>query len=201
MKIDKVSFFGYADTNNTDNLFKQVYDVAYHVAKAGYVVVDGGGPGVMKAASLGAKKAKGWVIGVTFYAKETENFEGRDLSNPINQEVVTPNYVERTLKLLEVGDIYVIFNGGTGTISEFAMAWGLARIYFGHHKPLILYGRFWEEVIFAFQKNMLIRPEELKVFDIVESPSQVISSIKKFDKYLKTGKHWHKSTAETAFQL
>jgi len=53
-----------------------------------------------------------------------------------------PNYVERTLKLLELGEIYVIFNGGTGTISEFGMAWGLARLYFGNHKPMVLFGQF-----------------------------------------------------------
>lgn len=201
MIIDKISFFGYADAKEEDILFKQVEQVAYQVAKAGYVVVDGGGPGLMKAASIGAKKANGWVIGVTFFPKESENFEGRDKSNPINEQIVTPNYVERTLKLLEIGDIYVVFNGGTGTISEFAMSWGLARLYFGHHKPLILYGDFWAKIIKVFKNNMLIRPEELKVFDIVNSPLQVVKSIEKFKKIVKAGKHWHKLSPETAFQL
>ena len=36
----------------------------------------------------------------------------------------------------------MVFNGGTGTISEFGMAWGLARLYFGNHKPMVLFGRF-----------------------------------------------------------
>jgi len=82
---------------------------------------------------------------------------------------------------LELGQAFVIFNGGTGTISEFGMAWGLARLHFGHHKPLILYGNFWQEIIFAFTKGMYIRPEERQVFQIVNDPLQVIDVIKKFE--------------------
>jgi hypothetical protein len=64
------------------------------------------------------------------------------------------------------------------------MAWGLARLYFGHHKPLILYGDFWQEIIDAFKKNMLLRPEELKVFKIVNSPKQVLEAIEQFKQEL-----------------
>jgi len=57
----------------------------------------------------------------------------------------------------------------------------LARLYFGHHKPLILYGNFWQEIIFAFTRGMYIRPEERQVFKIVNDPIQVIDVIKKFE--------------------
>jgi len=89
------------------------------------------------------------------------------------------NYVERTVRLLEEGDIYIFFNGGTGTVSEFGMAWGLARLYFGHHKPLILFGEFWHEILEAFGRNMLIRPEEIRVYRIVTTPEEVLEEIKK----------------------
>ena len=164
MKIKKISFFGFADAKEDSQLYKDAFAVAQVVAEAGYTVVDGGGPGLMRAFSQGAKSKNGWVVGVTFYPKDATNFEGRAKDNPLDEEVVTPNYVERTIKLLDQGDIYIVFNGGTGTISEFAMAWGLARLYFGHHKPLILYGKFWHNVIKAFVDNMLLRPEELAVF-------------------------------------
>mgnify|MGYP001225568310 CR=1 FL=1 len=72
------------------------------------------------------------------------------------------------------------FNGGTGTISEFGMAWGLARLYFGNHKPMGLFGRFWEEIIEAFKKNMLLRPEEMRVYEIVETPEGAAEAIKRF---------------------
>ena len=96
---------------------------------------------------------------------------------PVDKEIISPNYVERTLKLLELGDAYIVFKGGTGTISEFGMAWGLARLHFGHHKPLILFGSWWHEVIEAFGRNMCLRPEELQVYRIVSTPEEVLREV------------------------
>ena len=107
--------------------------------------------------------------------------------------IVVENYLERTLKLLELGHIFVIFNGGTGTISEFGMAWGLARLYFGHHKPLILYGDFWQEIIFAFTKGMYIRSEERNVFKIVNKPQSALDAILEFEKKMTSADHEHKN--------
>ncbi|MCL4365896.1 LOG family protein, partial [Patescibacteria group bacterium] len=147
--IQYVAIFGYADASENDELFKNVREVTKELAQAGYTVVDGGGPGVMRAATIGAKEGGGKVIGVTLYSEEIPDFEGRDPKNLFDQEVKTTNYVERTLALMRTGQVYIIFNGGTGTISEFGMAWGLAKLYFGHHKPLILYGKFWENKFFG----------------------------------------------------
>jgi uncharacterized protein (TIGR00730 family) len=187
--IQNVAIFGYADTSNKDDLFQDVFEVSKELAEAGYTVVDGGGPGVMLAASLGAKEGGGKVIGVTLYPKDMKNFEGKDPKNLLDQEIKTDTYIERTLTLMKTGQIYVIFKGGTGTISEFGMAWGLARLYFGHHKPLILYGNFWKEIIAAFKKNMLMRDEEMKVFKIVDSPEEVLEAITEFEKEIEKGEH------------
>ena len=153
----------------------------------------------MKAVSEGAKAAGGTSVGVTFYPKDITNYEGRDPTNPLDQEVKTANYLERTLKLLELGDAYVIFRGGTGTISEFGMAWGLARLYFGHHKPLILYGEFWNEVIMSFQKNMRIRSEDTKVFKVANSPEDAYEAVQVFEQALISQNHAHRE--EKPFQL
>lgn len=187
--IQNVAIFGYADSKEKDPLYEGVLKVSERLAEAGYTVVNGGGPGVMLAATLGAKQGGGKVIGVTLYPKDMENFEGKDPRNLLDVEIKTDSYVERTLTLMKEGQVYVIFNGGTGTISEFAMAWGLARLYFGHHKPLILYGDFWKEIIEAFKKNMLLRDEEMKVFKIVDSPKGVLKAIKEFEKEIKKGDH------------
>ena len=153
----------------------------------------------MRAVSEGAKAAGGKAIGVTFYPKDITNYEGRDPENPMDEEVETKNYLERTMKLLELGDAYVIFRGGTGTISEFGMAWGLARLYFGHHKPLILYGEFWNEIIKDFKKNMRIRPEDLKVYKVVKNPLEVYKAIEIFEDALKKQNNAH--DREKVFQL
>lgn len=199
--IHNITIFGHADTGNRDNLFQDVFDVSKRLAEAGYTVVDGGGPGVMLAASLGAKEGGGKVIGVTLYPKDMKNFEGKDPKNLLDKEIKTENYIERTLTLMKEGQVYVIFKGGTGTISEFGMAWGLARLYFGHHKPLILYGKFWKKIIKTFKENMLMRPEEMKVFKIVDDPEEVLQAIYDFECEMEKGEHEHMKASKDGFSL
>lgn len=190
--IEKVAIFGSADAQDDSELYRDAFNVAKALAEAGYIVVDGGGPGVMKAASLGAKARGGKVIGVTLYPKdEAPNFEGRDSNNPIDEEIKTSNYVERTLTMMKVAQVYVVFNGASGTISEFGMAWGLARLYFGHHKPLILYGNFWKDIMKTLKQKLVLRPEESKVYKIVNSPEGVILAIKQFEEEINQGKYEH----------
>ncbi|MBI3485905.1 LOG family protein [Candidatus Daviesbacteria bacterium] len=199
--IENIAIFGYADTLESERLYKSVIEVTKTLAQAGYTVVDGGGPGVMRAATVGAKMGGGKVIGVTFYPKDMPKFEGRDPNNMIDKEIKTDSYVERTLTLMKEGQVYIVFNGGTGTISEFGMAWGLARLYFGHHKPLILYGKFWKNIIKAFKDNMLLRPEELKVFKIVYHHEDVLMAIKEFEEEIERGEHKHMKTTKGDFNI
>jgi len=198
-KIRQISYFGFASADEDDPLYQEAFECAKYLAGKGFVSINGGGPGTMRAVSEGAKAAGGTVIGVTFYPKDMATFEGRDPKNPLDQEIITKNYLERTLKLLELGDIYVIFRGGTGTISEFGMAWGLAKLYIGHHKPLILYGEFWNEIIKTFRDNMRIGLDALEVYKVVNSPEEAYRAIETFEELLKTKEHAHKE--ERAFQL
>ena len=176
--IKKVTFFGSSVVTAGSGAYDSAFRTAKLLAREGYEVINGGGPGVMKASSEGAKAGGGKVLGITFNPKDMTHFEGRDPTNPVDEEIVMENYVERTVSLLETGDVYIFFNGGTGTISEFGMAWGLARLYFGHHKPLILFGEFWHEILEAFGGNMLIRAEEIRVYRIVTTPEEVLEEIK-----------------------
>lgn len=198
-KIRQIAYFGFADAKPGDKLYKEAYELSKFLSSHGFVCINGGGPGVMRATSEGAKEAHGTAVGVTFYPKDVANFEGRDPNNPLDIEVKTKNYLERTLKLLEFGDVYVVFNGGTGTLSEFGMAWGLARLYLGHHKPLILYGGFWYPVIEGIAKGMKLRGEELTTYRIVTTPEAALDAIEDFEKTIKQKKHRHED--EKAFQL
>ncbi len=200
--IENIAIFGSSSSCPPGSpLYKQVMVVTQKLAELGYTIVDGGGPGVMEAATVGAKLGGGKVIGVTLNPKDMTHFEGRDLKNNFDQEIKTTNYVERTLTLMKEGQVYVIFNGGTGTISEFGMAWGLARLYFGHHKPLILYGKYWKRIIKAFKNNMMMRPEEFKVFKIVNSPDEVLEAIKEFEKEIERGDHHHLKATKGDFSI
>lgn len=189
-KIKAITVFGYADCPPESPLYNETVEVTRLLASKGLEIVNGGGPGVMRAATEGAHEGGSTATVATFYPKFIENFEGKDHLNKADREVIMNNYVDRTMKLLELGNAYVIFNGGTGTLSEFGMAWGLAYLYFGHHKPLILYGDFWFPIMEVLVKNMLIgsRPGALRVYRIATTPEMVLKYLEEFDQVLDGNK-------------
>ncbi len=187
--IKKVAFFGDANITESDEIYKCAFDVAKLLASEGYEIVDGGGPGVMEAATSGAEKANGKTITVTFDPVNAPGYEGKYIGNVPDEEVVTTNYIERMFKLMEYGDVFVIFKGGSGTISEFGTAWVLAKLYFGHHKPFILFGSFWAEIIDVLKKNMNIDAGEMSVFEICVNPEEVLKAVKQFEKKIVDRDH------------
>src|SRR3989344_3283210 len=185
MEITSVSFFGCSCGKDGDPHYDAAFAAAEVVARSGGRVVNGGGPGVMLAAPLGAKAGGGKTTAVYYRPELAKLAEGPLAANHADESFEESNYILRTKKLLELGDAYIVFNGGTGTISEFGMAWGLARLYFGHHKPLILYGAFWNNIIKAFTENMRTRPEELEVFRVVTTPEEAFHALQVFEGALK----------------
>ncbi len=187
--IKNIAFFGDADISETDETYTQAFKLAEILATEGYVIVDGGGPGVMEAATSGAKKSGGKTITVTFDPANAPGFEGKYVGNVPDEEIVTTNYIERMFKLMEYGDVFILFKGGSGTISEFGTAWVLAKLYYGRHKPFILLGSYWAEIIDVFRKNMNIDAKELAVFEIAHRVEDVLPIIKKFEKKLSDRNH------------
>lgn len=186
-RIKSVSIFGFANAAPDSALYGDVVEVSKILAENGLTIVNGGGPGVMRAATEGAHLGGGKATVATFYPKYINHFEGKDPGNKADKEIIEDNYLDRTMKLLELGNAYIIFNGGTGTLSEFGMAWGLAYLYFGHHKPLILYGEFWHEIMESLVTNMKIaeqRPESLKVYKIATTPEAVLTLLHEHDEFL-----------------
>lgn len=191
MEINSVAVFGGSHIKQGETVFTEAFLVAKMVVGSGRKIVNGGGPGIMLAATLGAKDGGGQSIAVDYKPKLATSFEGKAMENTADQTFVEANYILRTKRLLDLGDAYIVFNGGTGTISEFAMAWGLARLYFGHHKPLILYGKFWEDIMESFKQHMLVRPQEYKVFSIVTTPADVLKALGKYEGTLAKNRHEH----------
>ncbi len=180
-EIDRVAFFGSADVDPGSELYQEVYDLAQLVANSGKVIVNGGGPGVMQAATRGAEAVAGKSVAVTFYPKDMPEFEGRDESNDVNLEIKTANYIERMFGLIYYADLFICFKGGTGTLSEWTTAWLMAHLYYGNHKPLILYGDFWHEVMKVIGEHFFIGQKESKVYRIVSNPDDLMQAIKDFE--------------------
>lgn len=183
--INNVAFFGDANITETDPVYKSAFDTAKVLAEHGYVIVNGGGPGVMNASTQGAAAGNGKTISVTFDPINAPGYEGRYIGNVTDTEIVTTNYIERMFDLMEHGDIFIMFKGGSGTISEFGTAWVLGKLYYGHHKPFILFGDHWLPIIDAIKQNMNIDQQELSVFEIVNRSDQVLPIIERFKRRLE----------------
>lgn len=177
-EIHKIAFFGSADIDVESELYREVYEIAQDVAKLGMEVVNGGGPGVMQAATKGAESAEGTSVGVTFYPADMPEFEGRDTDNEVDIEYQTANYIERMFSLIYYADLFICFRGGTGTLSEWSTAWLLSHLYYGNHKPIILYGEFWHDVMKVINENFFIGEKEKTIYKIVENKQELFKAIK-----------------------
>lgn len=179
--ITNIAIFGSADVDEKDPVYQEVFSVARYLAYHDKVVIDGGGPGVMLAATQGAKSAGGKTVSVTFYPKDMPEFEGRDVENATDVEIKTANYIERMFGLMDQADAFICFRGGTGTLSEWATAWLLSHLYYGKHKPIILYGEFWYELMRVVEANFYIGEKERTVYRVVRNQDELIVALADFE--------------------
>jgi hypothetical protein len=177
-KVRKVAFLGGADWQPGQEPFDSAVEIARLLASKGYEVVNGGGPGVMRASTIGAHQAKGKVLAITYHPnKPKRHYEGVDPENKFDEEVITLDYFDRTKVMLQNCDLHIVFNGATGTISELGMTWASSRIHEGNHKPIILYGNFWHNVMKVIRENMILRAGEENLLRICTKPEEVLEYI------------------------
>ncbi len=176
----KIAFLGGSAWQPQDQPFKDTFAVAKILAESGYVVVNGGGPGVMRAATLGAQAAGKYAQVITYHPnKKKPHYEGIDLENTYDDEIITLDYFDRTKVMLQTSDIHIIFKGSIGTLSEFGMTWVSSWIHEPNAKPIILYGDFWKEILDVLAKNLYIVNNETDLFKICTSPEEVLEYINK----------------------
>lgn len=184
--IENIAIFGSADVDEKHPLYEEVFRVSRHLAYNGKRIVNGGGPGVMAAATAGAQSVKGKTLTVTFEPTDMPEFEGKFNKNIPDKEIKTAHYVERMFGLMNNADAFICFQGGTGTLSEWATAWLLAHLYYGNHKPLILYGEFWYDLHRVVEEHFFIGEKELQVYKIVTSEEAILSALQDFEDELAT---------------
>lgn len=186
-EIKNVALFGSADIDENHPLYSEAFNVARYLAYHDKVVVNGGGPGVMDAATKGAQAAGGETLTVTFAPdRDMGEFEGQFNDNTPDHEIKTANYVERMFGLMEHSDVFICFQGGTGTLSEWATAWLLAHLYHGKHKPLILYGEFWEDVMKVINEHFFIGEKEHEVYRVVKDEEGLVAAIMAFEEEMQS---------------
>lgn len=163
MKIKKVAIFGDADAKNNQLHYRSAYKIAKILTENGIEVVNGGGPGVMKAVTLGAREGGGKSTIVIINPRyQPKNFEGTDRENfkRASKIIKTRNFDQRILKLLEIADAYVVMKGGTGTIVEMALCWQKAKFNYGRHKSIIFYGKGWKNIYKCIKNNLPLTKDE-----------------------------------------
>lgn len=179
-EIHRIAFLGGAAWEEDDETYRAAFETARLLATEGYEIVNGGGPGIMKAATKGARAGNGKSLAVTYKPPyKHKNYEGIDSLNDFDEEIMTVDYFDRTKVMLQNSNVHIVFKGGTGTISEFGMTWASSRIHEGHHKPIILFGKFWKEIIDIFKTHMLMRPGELELLKVVKAPQEAVDIINK----------------------
>jgi uncharacterized protein (TIGR00725 family) len=180
--IKRIAFFGDADLKPEDPTCKSAYSTAKLLAESGYIIVNGGGPGIMGAATSGAKAGNGVVELVVMDPKfAPDNYEGIDDANLklSSKTYYQKSYPERLNKLIEIADAFVVFKGGTGTLSEVGLIWENAKFKYGNHEPIIFFGTEWREVINLLEKKMNYESIEKSVVTVVDTPEEVLKILNK----------------------
>lgn len=141
------------------------------------VIVSGGGPGVMEAASRGAADVGGKCIGLNIVLPHEQ----------APNEFVTPElcfnfhyFAIRKMHFLMRAEALVCFPGGFGTLDELFEALTLIQTRKMKRIPVILFGReFWDKIINwqALAEAGTISPEDLELFDYVETAEEAVDII------------------------
>ncbi len=150
--VDKaVTIFGSARVGPRDPQYKAAQRVAHLLAKAGFAVITGGGPGIMEAANKGAKLAGGRSIGCNIELP----FE--QVANPYVDTLINFRYfLVRKTMFIKYAVAFLIFPGGYGTLDELFEALALIQTGKIYQFPVILFGReYWSGLIEWLESRVL----------------------------------------------
>lgn len=182
--IRKVTVFGSARTEPDEPIYAMARSFGRRLAKSGYMVITGGGAGIMQAANEGAGPES------SFGANIQLPFEQKP--NPVlvgNPRLITYKYFfNRKVAFLKEADAIALFPGGFGTLDE-AME-TLTLLQTGKHMPLPLIlidepgGTYWERWIRFLKEELLsenyISESDFELFERAHSIDDAVNVIHQF---------------------
>jgi uncharacterized protein (TIGR00730 family) len=146
----------------------------------GFVVITGGGPGIMEAANRGAHDENAPSLGMSIVLPREEK----------PNAYVTPElsfrfhyFALRKMHFLMRARALVAFPGGFGTMDELFETLTLMQTHKIRHVPILLFGGdYWHKLINfqAFVDEGVISPEDLNLFDYVETAEEAWAKIAHF---------------------
>ncbi len=180
-KVEKaVSLFGSSRTNPHSEYYKLAEEIAYLLAKEGYAIITGSGPGLMEAANKGTRRAKGLSIGLNIQIPAEQK------PNQYVDLVLDFRYFfVRKVMFVKYAKAFVILPGGYGTLDELTEALNLIQTERIPKFPVILCNReYWKGMLDWLKETVLkkghISQEDLDIFKVVDEPKEVVGAIRKF---------------------
>jgi uncharacterized protein (TIGR00730 family) len=183
-----VSLFGSARTEPDSPYYKLAEDIAFKLTQHGYGVITGGGPGIMEAANLGAKRGKGISVGVNIdlpFEQEPNLFIDAD------KLITFDHFFVRKVMFMKYAQGFIVLPGGFGTFDELFEALTLIQTDKIGRFPIVLVGRqYWKGLIDWIKSAMLleeknISPDDLNLFTVVDTAEEAVDYINHFySKYL-----------------
>ncbi len=179
-----ISLFGSARTASDDPQYQLTIDIAEAIVKSGLGVITGGGPGIMEAANLGAKKGGGTSVGLNinlpFEQKHNEFIDDDKLMN-------FEYFFVRKVMFIKYSQGFVVMPGGLGTLDELFEALTLIQTEKIKKFPILLVGKEYWSGLLDWIKVVLLKenkldPDDLNLIHVVESKEEVVEHLQKFYK-------------------
>ncbi len=172
-----VTVFGSARFKEDHRYYALAREVGQRLARCGFTVMTGGGPGIMEAANRGAKEAGGRSIGCNIQLPHEQ------APNPYLDLIVDFRYFfVRKVMLVKYSYAYVALPGGFGTMDEIFEAATLIQTGKMRDFPIVVMGRdYWEPLLSFLRDTMVpagtIERRDLERIIVTDSPEEAVSKI------------------------
>ena len=168
-----VSVFGSARIKPGSEYYEAAVETGRLLARAGFAVITGGGPGIMEAANKGAIEAGGASVGCNIELP----FEQASNAH-LDISVDFSYFFVRKTMFIKYSEAFVIFPGGFGTMDELFEALLLIQTKKVSHFPVILYDKsYWAGLINWIRDTMLatekILPEDAGLLLLSDDPHEI----------------------------
>ncbi len=172
-----VTIFGSARVKPDDPHYELARKMGAAVARLGFTVMTGGGPGIMEAANRGAKEVGGRSVGCNIELR----FE--QISNAYLDRCVRLHYFfVRKALLVKYSYAFVVMPGGAGTLDELFEALTLIQTGKIKNFPIVIMGTdYWKELIGFIEKMAqrgMVGPSDLSLIFATDSVEEAINHIR-----------------------